>query len=165
MKKLTKALMGTTCLTVAAAAPALAGTINESLDFANTYGSATPLPDGTDVVNGTLDWDNDPIDVFSFENLPSGDYTFTYSSDNATAATLYVFGNPLTTIQSNGTFSFNMGESGSALIFLNSQGEFATYTASLTSGNNASGVPEPSTFLLGGAGLAGALAWRRRRSA
>jgi MYXO-CTERM domain-containing protein len=172
MNKLTRALMGTTCLTIAAAVPAVAGTVTETADFSNTLAGALPLPGGTDTVIGRLDCcgASDYSDFFTFQGLASGDYTFTFATGvhgwDSSWASLYLLGSSSPSFVGifNTSQNFHLGESGSVTVGVNFEGEGAAYTATLTSQNVVAETPEPSTLLLGAAGLAGALAWRRKRT-
>ncbi|MCU1329218.1 MAG: hypothetical protein JWN34_4588 [Bryobacterales bacterium] len=170
MNKLTRVLMGTTCLTIAAAVPAAAGTITETSDFSNNLAGAALLPGGTDEVIGRLDCCGigDYSDFFTFQGLASGDYTFTFATGaqgwDSSSASLYLLGSstPSFTGILNTSQSFHLGESGDVTVGVNLGGEGAAYTATLAS--DVAQAPEPSTLLLGAAGLAGALAWRRKRT-
>jgi MYXO-CTERM domain-containing protein len=170
VNKLTRVLMGTTCLTIAAAVPAAAGTITETSDFSNNLPGAALLLSGTDTVIGRLDCcsTDDYLDFFTFQGLASGDYTFTFATGShfwdRSSAGLYLLGSstPSFTGILNTSQSFHLGESGNVTVGVNLDGESAAYTATLAP--DVAQAPEPSTLLLGAAGLAGALAWRRKRT-
>ena len=161
-RNLSKALIGTTCLTLSAAGPAVAGTVIESVDFPGTRAAAVSLPVGTDTVQGggcCSDFD----DFFTFQNVPFGSHTFTFSFDNCcgfASADIYVGPATTPTYSHVSSLIFSLIETSNVTIGVNMEGEVG-YTASLTG----VAAPEPSTLLLGAAGLAGALAWRRKRSA
>ncbi len=169
MKNLKRALLGTTCLTMVGALPVAASIVNESTDFANAFVNATPLPGGADTVNGSLDCctNTDIADFFTFQNLTAGDYLFTLSTGihdyDGSSADIYLPGSLTPDFRgiSNASQLIHLGEIGNVSVGVHLDGESATYSATLTS--QAAATPEPSTLLLGAAGLAGALAWRRRR--
>src|SRR5215831_14499285 len=80
-RNLSKALIGSTCLTLSAAGPAVAGPFLESSapggDFPNIRAAAYGLPLGTDTVFGGNGGANLDDDFFTFQNVLSGNYIFT----------------------------------------------------------------------------------------
>lgn len=174
MKKLTIALIGTICLTLAVAAPATAGTITETTDFSTDEYSPTILPNGIDTVFGIVsdDLDLDWVDAFSFQNIAAGDYTLTFSTDGFTNTYLWLLSSPIITgsnvfIQDtiNSPYHFTLTAPGSVTVAVELNSMVMTYYSVTIAPDAPSGVPEPSTFLLGAAGLAGALALHRKRRA
>ena len=171
MNNLKRVLLGTTCLTIVGALPAAATSFTESTDFSNTFAGANLLAGGTDTVNGFLECcgAEDYADFFTFQGLAAGDYVFalttgSHSYDSSTAD-LYLLGSSSSAFSGilNGSQAFHLGESGNVTVGVNLSGESAAYTATLSAQSPT--TPEPSTLLLGAAGLVGALAWRRRRPA
>ena len=182
--RLMRALLATTCLSAATGGTALAGTITEGVgpapaDFPNS-GPGYLLPVGTTTVFGTKLNQLDQ-DWFEFQGLtpgasfslsaffnPSGTEIglrvslFDTSENSLGSSTLEQGtvnsgneGNPiLGTVPSDGNIIVDIFSCGC----LNPSGG---YEVQLT--EPAGSVPEPSTMATVGLGLAGALAWRRRR--
>lgn len=169
MRKLTKALLGSTVLTIAASAPALAVTLDETGigDFPN-FSPGTALNVGVDVVEGALNNRLD-LDFFFFQGLvPGADIWLTFLNkdsgfDNAILS-FTAFGDSkmpgvgLSEMLQGTADGFGNVEV-SVIEFDDVDGPEG-YTVSL----EVHDVPEPASLALFGFGLAGiALGARRRR--
>src|SRR5580700_10443586 len=92
--KFARALLASTCLTVASTGAALAGTITYTegvtppTNFGATFATATPLVaaaiPGTTIVNGSLNDTNDFIDWFELTGLGTGTFTLSASTNFVT---------------------------------------------------------------------------------
>jgi hypothetical protein len=79
LKKLARRLLAITCLT--AGSTALATTISEPPNFGTTFATATPLPAGTTIVEGSVQFPSDTNDFFTFQDLvPGTGFDFTAST-------------------------------------------------------------------------------------
>jgi hypothetical protein len=179
--KFGRTLLATTCLTVASGGAALAGTITytEGLgglpaDFPNTFPgtplAAATLP-GTTTVNGFVNGE-DSLDYFELTGLGTGTFTLT-------ATEISEFGEAAVVVETDaasvlaGPLDFDQGENatvssmaipvdGNLVIEIENQFE-SSGNYSVTVNTTGSTVPEPSTLIPVGLGLAGALTLSRKR--
>jgi hypothetical protein len=180
-EKFTHALLATTCLSVVAGGSASAatiliveGTAPAPADFPGTA-PAYFLPVGTNVVQGQLHsstGDND--DFFEFQSLnPNSSFVIlgtynplgqerqvSYQAFNTSGGSLGI----ATLEGEGGIVSGTVPSNGDLIVDVrfSSQGS-PTYQVALTA--ELAVAPEPSTFATTGLAIAGALAWRRKRSA
>jgi hypothetical protein len=180
LKRLSRHLLATTCLTLAGVGEAHATTISEtsapSSDFGNTFGTATNLstiaaltPATGDTVTGTLTFND--VDWFTFTGEPAGKLFSISVLANRNFGTLIVENSSGTALVNtvNLTTTQNVYEAvvpndgmlDVGLTFSNSNENPIGYIVNVTSPV----APEPSTFAeIGlGLGLAGVIALRRRR--
>lgn len=186
LKRLSRRLLATTCLTLAGVGAAHAVTINESSapgsDFGNTLATATNLSaiaplavPGTNTANGALATSGD-TDFFTFTAEPGTAFTYsiTDTSNGQGRATVLNSSNgnigstaPLTTFAFTGSPISGSGivpTDGKIIVDIITGCECGfSYSASVS----APSAPEPGTLAdLGlGLGLAGAIALGRRRRA
>lgn len=177
-----RALLATTCLTVATGGAALAGTINvytESTDFPST-GPGPSMAAGTTetIINGsTVGGD---VDWFEITGVPGSTFQIQASITSGTSSdSIAVFQDPYppgTSIFSFGDFTNGTPASSSNLNVPGDGDLFIEITRLGGSGEGASGyqvcidgsapcqqpVPEPSTIASVGLGLAGVFAVRRK---
>jgi hypothetical protein len=182
VSKFGRALLATTCLTVASGAAAIAGTITEGTAPAPAdFPGISPgylLPVGTTVVNGNLGGGDDE-DYVEFQGLlgNSSFSLFGYGGVEAgTSLLLYGSeGNQISTTRSHGAGNSQIAEGGGQTFTgtVPADGEIiaeianvypSSYSLTLTA-DLGSSTPEPATLPLTGLALAGALAWNRRRKA
>lgn len=179
--RFSKTLFTTTCLTVACSATAVAGTITEGTapapsDFPNAA-KGYLLPMGTTQVFGNVGGSegSDSADWFEFQGL-SGNYSLSAVMNplhSETGLRIDIFTDSGTLLQA-GSLEFNLSQTaltGSVPIdgkldieIFTAEGRHfegvgAGYSVTLNSA-----VPEPATLFPVGLALAGALAWRRKRS-
>ena len=180
LKRLSRHLLATTCLTLAGVGAAHATTISEtsapSSDFGNTFGTATNLstiaaltPATGDTVTGTLTFND--VDWFTFTGEPAGklfsisvlaNRNFgTVIVENSSGTALVNTVNLTTTQNVYEAVVPNDGMLDVGLTFSNSNENPIGYIVNVTSPV----APEPSTFAeIGlGLGLAGVVTLRRRR--
>jgi hypothetical protein len=189
IKKFSRALLATTCLAgVSGIASGSAITITEGtppapIDFGNSFNLATVLPTGTTIVNGTLTFGSDSDDYFEFQNLP-GNGTFSVTAvyaplgqEAGMSVTLVNSANALLgfgTLESSGAIlQGTVPGDGNLIVDIGYNNRFGPnidgegvnspngYQVTLTTTPT---TPEPATLALTGLALAGALAWRRKRS-
>ena len=164
-------LLAATCLTAATAAAAHAGTVAESTDFGNTFGSATVLPVGTDVVTGAVSSVTDNDDYFSFNGLLGGG-SFSLSflrSDCCSNMNFFLYNSSGSLLNSGAANIVSNGLTASGTVPLDgilvAQAHYVEggpYIANLTAPLSAT-APEPATMALAGLGIAVAGALSRRR--
>ena len=181
LKRLSKHLLATTCLTLAGVGAAHATTINETSapgsDFGNTFALATNLssiaaltPATGDTVNGTLPFNDH--DYFTFTGEPAGKlFSITEIASRASQGTMEVLNSAqgvvvntvgLTTTQT--AYEAVVPNDGILTVVVN-YGACSECTIGYSIGLTAPVAPEPGTLAeVGlGLGLAGAVALRRRR--
>jgi hypothetical protein len=173
-KRLATRLLTTTCLTAAASAVALGGTIVEP---AGGFGSTFPgtlLPAGTTQVTGTATKNNGGDDFFELQGLPGGaslsslSFLFQNNSSNFSLGVIVLSDTDAVVTAFDGVdpnTSYSpvgiVPVDGNVVIDLQPANEAGTpYVFTL-----AQSAPEPGTFAALGLGLAGlgSLALRRRR--
>jgi PEP-CTERM motif len=185
LKRLSRHLLATTCLTLAGVGAAYATTFTESSqapgapsgDFGNTFATATNLagiaaltPATGDTVSGSLPFNDH--DYFTFTGEPAGQlFTLTEVANHA-AGTMEVLGSDASNVIVS-TFGLTTSAIATQAIvpsdgILNvvvNYGPCSECTISYGVGIQAPTAPEPSTFgeIGVGLGLAGAVALRRRR--
>jgi hypothetical protein len=193
LENFARGLLSTTCLTVVCGSGAVAGTVNlPNSDFPNSSPGVL-LPAGTTVVNGfagglpseggslTPEW-------FEFQGLTSGDtyiLTASYnplgrreeSGNGESGLRLNVFtsslsplftGQSLETAGRGGTGAMvSGGVPGDGFLDIEITANVETpgsfYQVTLSEEAGSSTAPEPGTLVPVGLGLAGALAWSRKR--
>jgi PEP-CTERM motif len=169
LKKLTRHLLATSCLTVFAGIAGASTTYIESTDFPNSP-PGTTLPVGTTEVQGTLSTGSDLSDWFLFTGLlPGGSFTISgvVSIGTLPSNSVQVW-NAAHTVEQ---FSFSMPPGsgggtvpgdGQLLVAVSASSvEFnGGYTIDLSA---PLATPEPGTLATLGAGLIGAVAIRRRK--
>lgn len=190
LKKLSRHLLATTCLSAAAVGAAYGTTITESPEpgeFGHTLGASTVLSTiapltipGTNTVNGETNGDN--LDAYFTFDLGSGEantsfsYSFSITSSSNQGGHFEILNDSGTNIGSTTEFAFgsNLGAglvtSGTGTVPGNGD-----IVAAVLQGNEAGSIsftvtvtdttpvaPEPGTFAELGLGLAGAVALRRR---
>jgi MYXO-CTERM domain-containing protein len=181
-EKFTHALMATTCLTVGASGMAsgttmliVEGTSPAPSDFPNTAPGYL-LPLGTNVVQGQLTNHTDTDDYFEFQGLSAGrsfSIIGVYNPLHQEQQVSFTVFNSQGTQLGNATLE---GQGGLVLGTIPNDGELivqvnkasgkeagASYQINLTA--EVAAAPEPAPIFGAALGLAGALAWRRRRTA
>lgn len=170
-KNLRLALLAGTCLGTNASL-SNAATVTETTDFSNNLAGAlsSPLPIGTDVVNGTVTSVSDAADFVVFTNLLSGSaFTLSFTMDNAfdlanfdslnTGGThegspAAVFG------QNSAVFTGTVPVDGKLVAQVGySESIAGAYTINLA----ATTVPEPNSAVLAALGVSAAALRRSRR--
>jgi hypothetical protein len=180
-EKFAHALMATTCLTVASSGAASATTmliVEGSSPAPSDFPNSAPgylLPVGTNLVQGQLhsaSGDND--DFFEFQGLSAGLLFTTLGTYNPLGqerqVSFQVFDSSGTSLGiatmegEGGLVSGTIPNDGNLVVDVrfSSQGSPA-YQIALTA--EVAQAPEPAPFLGTALGLAGALAWRRKRAA
>jgi hypothetical protein len=181
--KFARALLATTCLTVATGGAALASTVNiiegtapAPVDFANTFGSASSFSaaiiPGTTTVSGSVSG-GDQLDYIELTGLGTGSFSVTFEdtgSINSTgAATLLTdgglsLGGPtIFTSAAPAIFASQLIPSDQNLILEIQERNESTAPYTVTVTTTAAAAPEPGTIALAGLGLAGAALARKRR--
>ncbi len=161
LKKLARHLLTTTCLTAAATSVAHAGTINETVDFSNTFGGANALPVGTTEVLGSINPQND-TDFFQFTGLlGGGSYSLAGFYEGSLKVGLLDSANTFLHSLANNPPTFTGTVPGDGILVVEVAGneQIAAYDLQLTA---QSGTPEPSSVAAVATGLAGAWALRRK---
>ena len=168
LKKLARTLLATTCLTVAAGS-APAAVITEATfapggDFSNNLNSPTVLTGGTDTILGTIGTSPDFNDIFELLGLVAGgSYHITLASSSSFTPFLNFYDSSFNflpgSLSPGQSVDFVAPADGNLVFNLGSEG-VSNYTVTLTPNF----VPEPATFGLVGAALAGALALRRKKN-
>jgi MYXO-CTERM domain-containing protein len=179
--KFARALLATTCLTVASGA-AVAGTITYSEgtapapnDFSNTFAGASASAlaaaavSGTTIVNGFVSG-SDRFDYIELTGLGTGTFTVDVVDTEGGTAGASIFNSgdtnlggpsPLSTSVHADFASQTIPVDGDLVIELTSLGESANfYTVTV---DTTAATPEPGTIATAGLGLAGAVALARRR--
>ncbi len=180
--KFARALLATTCLTVASGA-AVAGTItyteNNSpapSDFSNTFAGASvqsltaATASGTTIVNGAVN-NGDHLDYIELTGLGTGTFTVdVVDTEGFSGATASIFNSgdinlggpsPFTSSVHADFASQAIPLDGDLVIEVQTLGESAnSYTVTV---NTTAGAPEPGTLATLGLGLAGAVGLARRR--
>jgi hypothetical protein len=174
LKRLARHLLATTCLT--AGSTAMATTVSEPPDFGTTFGTATDLPNGTTMVDGSVQFPGDTNDFFTFQDLvPGTEFFFTAtltSATNGLELNLLTSGDAALPGSSN-PYSFATSLPASATVdapsdgiivfdVLTGGGEGPARAYNITV-NTATYVPEPGTLGAMGLGLAAGAALTRRR--
>ncbi len=166
--KVGQGLLAATCLTAAAAVPAGATTFTATSAFSTDKNNPTVLPAGTTAVNGLGEELNQ---YFELEGLTPGTINFSFIPLGGFEGSFLIFDSANT---SSPLFA-NLGVEGvpiSNSVVVGSDGNLTIgydsedYTSNYSFATDAttSSAPEPGTSALAGVALAGALAWRRRRS-
>jgi len=179
LQKLARTLLATTCLTGASSGVALGSVITEGLspapgDFPNTA-NGYALPVGTTQVNGAISLTTDPADWFEFTGLLGGSSFSLRATAPGTAYSDNLTLQSDTSVNIAGPIDFSHGNPANLgpltvpadgnLVVGITQGEGGgNYTIILNGTLAPTGTPEPATFAGVGLALAGALAWRRKRS-
>ena len=177
LRKLARALLGTTCLMVATGT-AFATTFTETTDFPNTA-PGTVLPVGTTQVNGSVNISTDMSDYFEFVGLlPSSlcnlqaTPTGTGYSDLVSVQTSggTVLAGPTLLSQTTGggvssvTFiNLTMPSDGKVVVDISQFEGGGPYTVTLNANLASAPTPEPFTLSTSLLGLGAAEALRRRR--
>ena len=180
LRKLARALLGTTCLTVATGT-AFATTFTETTDFPSTA-PGTVLPVGTTQVNGSINFSTDQRDYFEFVGLlPNSSFslqataTATGYSDGVSVqnsgGTLLAQPMLLLQVSSSNIINANftnltVPSDGDVVVGISQFEGGGPYTVTINANLASAPTPEPftlSTSLLG-LGAAAAEALRRRRS-
>jgi hypothetical protein len=170
LKKLSRHLLATTCLTFFAGVAGATTTFTESTDFPNSA-PGTTLPVGTTEVVGTLTIGSDVSDWFIFTGLLPGAPFTVAASDNIGADQIDVYDPSNTSSPLTGFFFFGVSpNTGTGTVPADGQLEAHVYLSSSEVSNNtytidltASLAPEPGTVWTLASGFAGALVLRRRR--
>jgi hypothetical protein len=180
--KFARALLATTCLTVASGA-AVAGTITYTEGnspapgtFSSTFGGASASAlaaaaiSGTTIVNGDLSGVGN-FDYIELTGLGSGTFTVNVADTEGAAADASIFNSGHSSLGGPSPFSFSepavfasqaIPLDGDLVIAIESENEGGTsYQATVTT--TAAAAPEPGTLATLGLGLAGAAALARRR--
>jgi PEP-CTERM motif len=160
-KNLKLALLAGTCLT----SVANAATVIESMDFGNTVSAAlgSPLPVGTDMVSGTVNFTTDLADFLAFTNLvPGSPFSMEFTGGGLT---FNMFDSVAARVGSGGLSTSPAIITGSVpsngiLVAYIGNVEGSSYTANLT----ATTIPEPHAVTLAGLGVAAAALRRTRRA-
>ncbi len=168
LKKFSRTLLATTCLTVAGAAASQAAVLTESTDLSNSVSSPTILDPSINTVIGNFsdgspaNFNFDPADYFQFTGLtPGSSFTLNWTPNGYVTLRAYDPANTSTplidyTSPNASTFNGTVPNSGALTVgAINSEG--MGFQVSL------SGVPEPGTLSVTGLALAGALALRRKK--
>ena len=168
LKKISRHLLATTCLTAAAAHGA---TITESsvsgADFGNSFGAANVLPVGTTEVIGAINPSSD-FDFFRFSGLqPGGGYSLAGFYEAGTARfgvekSDQTFLNALTS--NPASLSGVIPTDGILVVQVANNEAVMNYDLTLTAPLASTGTPEPSTAAGVALGLAGAWALRRNKA-
>jgi hypothetical protein len=174
LKRLARRLLATTCLT---ACTAMATTISEPPNFGTTFGTATPLPEGTTTVEGSVSFGSDMNDFFYFQDLVPGTgfyFTATTTSTPGLDLSLLTTGdaalpgsaNPYTFTASDPTIESNLNAPANGVIVFDvlypSSAEGARFYT-ITVNTVTYTAPEPGTLGAMGLGLAAGAALKRRR--
>jgi hypothetical protein len=169
LRKFAKHLLATTCLT--AGTTAVASTVSEPPNFGTTFATATALPTGTSMVNGSVQFPSDTNDFFTFGDLASGTaFDFT-ASTTSVGLEVQIFNSSDTSL--GGPFAFTSSSSAiedltapanGQLVFDvivgGGEGPARDYTIQV---NTQTVAPEPGTVGAMGLGLAAGAAFLRRR--
>ena len=180
--KFARALLATTCLTVATGTAALASTANYTegvapsspADFSNTIASPTNLTaaviSGTTTISGMVSG-GDQYDFIELTGLGSGTFTASVldTEIGTGQATLFTSGDVslggptgFSAVTAASFASQAIPTDGNLIIELHTLGESTNpYTVTVTT--TAAATPEPGTIALAGLGLAGAVALKRKR--
>jgi hypothetical protein len=181
LKRLSRHLLATTCLTLAGVGAANATTINETSapggNFGTSFATSTDLssiatltPATGDTVDGSVHV-GDPADYFTFTGESAGSLFMLTESAGRAAGSLEVLnssqGVVLTTFgltTSQEAYSALVPNDGILTVVVN-YGVCGECTIDYSVGVQSPVAPEPSTFaeIGAGLGLAGAVALRRRR--
>ena len=82
LKKLARHLLAITCLT--AGGTAGASTLSQPPNFGTSFANVTPVPVGTTIVDGSVQFGSDTNDFFTFQNLvPGTGFDFTASTTSS----------------------------------------------------------------------------------
>jgi hypothetical protein len=170
VEKLARALLATTCLT-AASGVAGATVINEaSFAPAGDFPNSTPgslLPIGTNMVDGILTPTD--IDFFEFQGLGAGS-SWSITVHSSVEGPLFDVFNSSNTLLASRILNLETGSDvlagtvpgdGKLIVELNDEALGTVDYQAVLTGTLA---PEPATWAGTGLALAGALAWRRKRS-
>jgi MYXO-CTERM domain-containing protein len=181
--KFARALLATTCLTVASGA-AVAGTITYSegtspapSDFSNTFAGASASAlsaaaiSGTTTITGEVT-NSDRFDYIELTGLGTGTFTVDVAdTEGGGSINASIFNSGDTSLGGPTPFSTSVHADfasqaipldGDLVIDINNLGEIGNFYT-VTVNTTASAAPEPGTLLTAGLGLAGALALTRRR--
>jgi len=166
-RRLTQALLATTCLTAVSVGPAHASLVSEPPEFPASEPGAALLV-GTDQVTGSLSVEGgDADDFFTFTGLSAGQkFTLTYDETEDSTGFLFVSIPSLGLSRiSDGTLEGNVPLDGNLTVRVHaSEQGGGTYSVTLEVEQPTTATPAPSTLALSAAGaaLGGALGWRRR---